>query len=60
MALKVYDRMNHRDEMIKEGASVIGKIAKIRSLYKKGKTSAVKRMAKSFKQSIERFREKSL
>ena len=59
MALKVYDRMNCREEMRKEAAAVIGKITYISSLYKKGKKSAVKDQAADFKQTIQRFHEKN-
>lgn len=59
MALKVYDRMNVREDMRKEAAAVIGKIAYINGLYKKGNKSAIKKHAADFKQTIQRFHEKN-
>lgn len=59
MALKVYDRMNYRDEMMKEAAIILGKMTKIRRYYKEENISAVKGMAKGFKKNIEKFRARS-
>lgn len=57
MSLKVYDRMNYRDEMIKEAALVLGKMAKIRKYYKDNSIRKVKRLASGFKRNIENFRQ---
>lgn len=59
MALKVYDRMNYKDGMMKEAAIILGKMTKIRRLYKDDNASAVQSMAKGFKKNIATFREKS-
>lgn len=59
MSLKVYDRMNYRDDMMKEAALVLGKMAKIRNYYKEEKIWQVKRIASGFKKNIENFRQKA-
>lgn len=57
MSLKVYDRMNYRDDMMKEAALVLGKMARIRKYYKENSIWKVKRVASGFKKNIENFRQ---
>ena len=60
MALKVYDRMSYKDEMVTQASIVLSKFVKIRAHYKGEKFEKVKDLALDFKRSLEKFREKSL
>lgn len=56
MCLKVYDRMNYRDEMTREAAKVVTRIAKIKKMYRTQPTSEVRKVAPQFKNVVEDFR----
>lgn len=59
MALKVYDRMHYRDEMMKEAAIILGKMTKIRKYFNAKKNDTVISMATDFKKNIAQFRHKA-
>lgn len=56
MSLKVYDRLTYRDDMIKEAAKMVTRMAKIKNVYRTKPTPEVKKLAPQFKRIVEDFR----